>query len=133
MVAAQVEECQVGEVSDLGGDGAREFVVAQPEQLKVGEVPDLWGDVSREVVAPQDKVSEVASLYRDSVPVVKCLHAGWYRGCVPSSAVCPFASVGCSVEGFKGIEGGFNLLFSLLLSHFLAGGPVRPVCRLSEC
>ena len=47
MVAAQAEACQVGEVSDLRGDGAREFVTAQAEACQVREVPDFCEDGAR--------------------------------------------------------------------------------------
>ena len=38
---------KVGEVPDLGGDGARELVAAQSEACQVGEVSDLGGDGAR--------------------------------------------------------------------------------------
>ena len=109
LVSAQAEALKVREVPDFCGDVSRQLVAAQPEVFKVREVSDLGGDGAREFVGLQVKVSNVASLYCDSVPAFEGFHAGWYRGCVPSSAVCPSASVGCSVEGFEGVEDGFNL------------------------
>ena len=73
LVVRQVEEFKVGEVSDLGGDGARQLVVVQVKEFKVREVSDLGGDGARQVVGEQVElfqIREVSDLRGDGRQVV---------------------------------------------------------------